>query len=38
MPLYLGSSEIPKTSASTTLAVDVAGTLIYPNLAHKTYI
>ena len=27
MPLYLGSSEIPKTSASTTLAVDVAGTL-----------
>lgn len=27
MPLYLGSSEIPKTSASTTLAADVAGTL-----------
>lgn len=27
MPLYLGSSQIPKTSASTTLAVDVAGTL-----------
>lgn len=27
MPLYLGQSEIPKTSASTTLAVDVAGTL-----------
>lgn len=27
MPLYLGPSEIPKTSASTTLAVDVAGTL-----------
>ena len=27
MPLYLGSSEIPKTSASTALAVDVAGTL-----------
>lgn len=27
MPLYLGSSQIPKTSASTTLAVDVTGTL-----------
>lgn len=27
MPLYLGSSKISKTSASTTLAVDVAGTL-----------
>lgn len=27
MPLYLGSSQIPKTSASTTLAVDVAGAL-----------
>lgn len=27
MPLYLGSSQIPKTSASTTLAVDVVGTL-----------
>ena len=27
MPIYLGSSEIPKTSASTALAVDVAGTL-----------
>lgn len=27
MPLYLGSSQIPKTSASTTLAVDIAGTL-----------